>query len=106
MGTRQLNRLTTKAIAPDGSLDGLAYHERMEQVTERVLHALETAQRNGNPYVIFTHGASTSRRGAKTSRSQVRRFMRGPAATPFIDRKNCIQHPAVFLAAIRATLLR
>jgi hypothetical protein len=81
--------------------DGLAYHERMEQAYQRALAILKQAQENGEHYVMFRHGWSTSRRGAITYRSQVRKLMRSREATPYTIRKDCIQHPSVLVAAIR-----
>jgi hypothetical protein len=81
--------------------DGLSYYERMEQAGTRTLEALKKAQQQGNPWVLFTHGWSTSRPGATTFRSVVRGVMRSKESTPYIIRKKCIQHESVFLAAIR-----
>jgi hypothetical protein len=39
--------------------------------------------------------------GKTTARSQVRRFIRSKAATPFIERARCIQHETVFVAKVR-----
>jgi hypothetical protein len=77
------------------------YFEHMQKVRERALQAPQDAQRQGKKYVLFTHGWSTPRRGRTTSRSQVRGLMRNKDATPYIFRKNCIQHDSVFVAAIR-----
>ena len=77
------------------------YYEKMGKVWDTVKEALETAQREGKRYVLFTHGWSTSRRGNTTARSQVRSLMRSKEATPYIIRKECIQHNSVFVAAIR-----
>ena len=73
-----------------------SYHENMEKVSARSLNALKTAYEKGIEYVIFTHGWSTSRRGNTTARSQVRKLMRSKDATPYIIRKECIQHYSVF----------
>jgi hypothetical protein len=77
------------------------YGHVMADVRRLVEQSLKTAQENGRPYVMFIHGSSTSRRGKMTARSVVREFMRSPDATPFVDRKGCIQHQTVFLAKIR-----
>ena len=77
------------------------YEERMEEVYETALACLKSAQAKGVQHVIFTHGSSTSRPGNTTSRSQIRKLMRSKEATPFIVRSECIQHPSVFVAAIR-----
>ena len=79
----------------------LPYHERMNKVWNDSLKALKRAQSEGYSYVLFTHGSSTSRAGATTSRSQVRKLMRDPVATPYIIRKDCIQHYSVFVTAVR-----
>ena len=83
-----------------------SYHENMDAVYIRSLNALINAQKNGKEYVLFTHGSSTSRIGATTSRSQVRKLMRSKDATPYIIRKNSIQHPTVFVAAIKPLKLK
>ena len=79
----------------------IPYWESMEIVYRKVLAELKTAQRKGIQFVIFTHGSSTSRQGQTTARSQVRKLMRSPDATPYIIRKECIQHNSVFVSAIR-----
>lgn len=79
----------------------MTYAEAMAGVLQLVIAKLEEAQRNGRSYVMIIHGKSTSRRGKTTARSQVRNFMRSKHATPLIDRKQCIQHDAVFLARLR-----
>jgi len=73
----------------------------MEKVYQDSLRALQRAQDEGYDYVLFTHGRSTSRRGKTTSRSQVRKLMRSPDATPYVLRSESIQHPSVFVAAIK-----
>jgi hypothetical protein len=79
-----------------------SYSEAMANVYELVLSGLEAAYRGGSTkYLLITHGHSTSRPGQTTARSQVRRLMRSSDATPYIVRKNCIQHCSVFVAAIR-----
>lgn len=87
--------------AQPGDLDNLTYHERMEQTYQLALENLRRAQQEGLTHIMFIHGWSTSRLGATTHRSQVRKAMRSKAATPFLIRKNCIQHYSVFVAAIR-----
>ena len=81
-----------------------SYDEVMGDVEQRVMDSLRKAQENGRPYVMFTHGHSTSRPGQTTARSVVRGFMRSKEATPFILRAECIQHPSVFVAKIRCPL--
>jgi hypothetical protein len=80
----------------------IPYDDVMDEVRSIVEGSLKAAQRKGRPYVMFLHGQSTSRRGKKTARSQVRGFMRSKEATALIERKNCIQHEAVFVAKVRA----
>lgn len=77
------------------------FHDNMHDVRVRTLRALEAAQRNGKHYVLFTHGHSTSRPGRTSSRSVVRGVMRNKESTPYLLRAQCIQHPSVFVAAIR-----
>ncbi len=78
-----------------------SYYENMQSVWNTALWELEKAQKENLRYVLFTHGLSTSRRGNTTARSQIRKLMRSKESTPFIIRKDCIQHPSVFVAAIR-----
>lgn len=79
----------------------IPYRERMGKVWQTAFDALKQAQEDGIEYIIFTHGHSTSRRGATTSRSVVRNLMRSKESTPYIISKNCIQHSSVFVASIR-----
>ena len=77
------------------------FRENMDQNYDLALRELTEAQQQGVQYVIFLHGSSTSRPGKTTTRSQVRKLMRSPAATPYIRRGECIQHESIFVAAIR-----
>ena len=87
------------------SQDGPSYHdyyESMAEVRQIAFANLKRAYEDSEiKYVLFTHGWSTSRRGTTTSRSEIRGLMRSPDATPYIDRKRCMQHDSVFVAAIR-----
>ena len=79
------------------------YWERMDDIYEEVLQELKSAYESGDVrFLLIRHGSSTSHRGNTTSRSQVRKLMRSPHATPYLIRKESIQHPSVFVAAIRA----
>jgi hypothetical protein len=80
---------------------GTFYGGQFRGLEESLTEALKLAQAEGRPYVLFTHGWSTSRPGKMTARSLIRGFMRSPAATPFIERSGCIQHESVFLAKVR-----
>lgn len=80
----------------------LPYYELMDQVWDDTLRILKKAYDEGYQYVLYTHGGSTSRVGETTSRSQVRKLMRSKLATPYIIRKESIQHPTVFVAALKA----
>jgi hypothetical protein len=82
--------------------DGLAFYERMAETYKGALEILKQAHKDGVTYVMFRHGSSTPRRGATTHRSQIRRLMRSKEATPYVIRKECIQHRSVFVAAIRS----
>jgi hypothetical protein len=82
---------------------GLSYWEAMTGVTDVVVAKLNEARRDGRSHVMFVHGASTSRPGKTTARSQVRSFMRSKDATPLIDRRGCVQHETVFVAKLRST---
>lgn len=92
-----------------GSQRHLPYHEReafetrMERVRGEALDALKGAQASGANWVLFTHGESTSGPGKQSARSVVRGLMRSPEATPYIARRECIQHETVFVAKIRPT---
>jgi hypothetical protein len=81
------------------------YDDAMADVERRIIESLRRAQANGRPYIMFTHGRSTSRPGQVTARSVVRGFMRSTAATPLIERADSIQHPSVFVAKIRPSPL-
>ena len=83
---------------------GQSYGDTMADVERRVIESLQRAQANGRPYVMFTHGWSTSRPGQTTARSVVRSFMRSKAATPLIERAGSIQHPSVFVAKVRVSV--
>lgn len=86
-------------FSPEESLG--TFHDNMQDVRERTLAALQAAQREGMQHVLFTHGHSTSRPGKTSARSMVRGVMRSKEATPYLLRAHCIQHPSVFVAAIR-----
>jgi hypothetical protein len=77
------------------------FHSKMDRVFERALEGLQQAQLAGNSYVLFTHRKSTSRSGRTSARSVVRKLMRSKEATPYLIRKDCIQHESVFVACIR-----
>lgn len=78
-----------------------SYENVMAQVWDDALAALKKAQADGIDFLLLVHGSSTSRPGATTSRSQVRKLMKGKEATPFLIRRKCIEHATVFVAAIR-----
>jgi hypothetical protein len=78
------------------------HYELMAEYERDVERALKRAQQSGRPYMMFTHGLSSSKPGRTTARTVVRGFMRSKAATPYIMRAECIQHPSVFIAKIRA----
>lgn len=80
---------------------GMCYYELMQKVYDDVLKIIEAEFENDGDWVLVTHGWSTSRRGTTTARSQVRKLMRGKDATPYIDRKRCIQGDSVFVIAIK-----
>jgi len=80
---------------------GTTWDDRVASFYDRTMEALEDAYAKQVPYVVFTHGHSTSRPGKTTARSIVRKIMRSPQATPYIERSRCIQHESVFVAAIR-----
>ena len=80
----------------------IEYWDAMENVKQEALEALQRAYRIGLGYVIFTHGCSTSRLGKTTARSVVRGLVRSREATPYVLRRDSIQHESVFVAAIRS----
>jgi hypothetical protein len=100
---RQLPDLVEGDFHRSGRQDGGYYHDHMAVVSEDVLDAFQKAQADGKPYVLFSHGWSTSVGWKQpTSRSVIRKLMRSPEATPYIDRARCIQPESVFVAAIRS----
>ena len=81
----------------------MPYWKRMEEAKNRTLNALKKAFEDpAIDYVLFTHGLSTSHRGKTTSRSVVRGVMKSKEATPYIIRKESIEHVSVFLAKIKS----
>lgn len=80
----------------------MAYDEAMADVEKTTLAALIKAQAEGREWLLVTHGRSTSRPGRTTARSVVRGLMRSSEATPYIIRKESIQHDSVFAAKLRA----
>jgi hypothetical protein len=101
---RELPKLLEIDFHPDDQdqeFADLPYHEKLQQWNELTLNALHRAQMEGRQWVLFKHGHSTSHIGKKTARSVVRGVMRSKKATPFIVRRESIQQPSVFLAAIR-----
>ena len=79
----------------------VSFSEYMANVEALALDSLKKAYERALRYIIFTHGHSTSRPGRQSARSQVRAAMRSKEATPYILRRNSIQHYSVFVAAIR-----
>lgn len=86
---------------PNDDRNHMDYWQAMDEVYKGALEVLKNAQQKGYEHVIFRHGWSTSRQGKTTTRSQIRKLMRSPEATPYIIRRNSIQHDSVFVAAIR-----
>ena len=80
---------------------GVDYEEVMADVENETLEMLKKAQSEGVERVMFVHGASTSGPFRRSSRSVIRGFMRSSEATPYIVRRECIQHPTVFIAKIK-----
>src|SRR5262249_21196003 len=80
---------------------GVSYGQVMQDIEKTVLAVLQRAFEQQRPYVMFTHGWSTSGIGKTTARSMVRGVMRSKHATPYIDRSGCIQHESVFVAKIK-----
>lgn len=100
-------RVGHQADAPNyhhyGQRSDEPYQNRMYAVYEGALEALKQAFEAGYESIIFEHGRSTSRNGKTTARSQIRSLMRSKEATPYINRKRCIQHDSVFVAVFKTT---
>lgn len=79
----------------------VSYSEAMDAVDTEAFESLQTAQKNGVDWIIFTHGSSTSEPGKPTSRSVVRDLMRSPRSTPYVIKAHSIQHENVFVAKVR-----
>jgi len=79
----------------------ISYWEAMGNVYADTMEAIKQAHKEGIKYVMFRHGASTSGPFKTTARSIVRGLMRSKDATPYICRRECIQHETVFVAAIK-----
>ncbi len=79
----------------------ISYEGAMFDIGEKTLEEVKNAYEKGIPYLIFTHGNSTSRPGKTTALAVVRGLMRGKEVTPYIIRKECIQHESVFVTVIR-----
>lgn len=77
------------------------YWEAMSEVYSDALESIERAYELGLKYVLMTHGSSTSRPGHTTARSQIRGLVRSPEATPYVNRRECIQHNSVFVVALK-----
>jgi hypothetical protein len=78
-----------------------SYDENMSKVWDDALEAIKDAYEKGHKAVLLTHGQSTSGIGKTTSRSMIRKLMRSKAATPYIDRKHCIEHESAFPAVLK-----
>jgi hypothetical protein len=79
----------------------LSYMDAMAAVYQDSLDAIRAAWELGTPFLLIGHGRSTSRPFHVTARSMVRRLMRSPEVTPFVERHRCIEHPSCFLVALR-----
>jgi hypothetical protein len=77
------------------------YWECMNEVGIETFDAIKDAYQRGVPYLLIGHGYSTSRPFHTSARSVVRSVLRSKKVTPFVDRKNCVQHPACFLVALK-----
>jgi hypothetical protein len=77
------------------------YGSALGEVYRTALEALKAAHEEGDRYVLFTHGWSTSRPGQTTARSMVRMLMRSKDSTPYVVKNRSIQHDSVFVASIR-----
>ena len=84
-----------------GEDHGLTHYELKQKVYDDVLDILRQEYENNDDWVLVTHGLSSSRMGTTSSRSQVRKLAKSRDATPFIIRKECVQHESVFVFAIK-----
>ncbi len=78
-----------------------SYDLRMSDVYARARDSLKSAHATGKDWVLFRHGSSTSRPGKITARSVIRGLMRSKESTPYLNKKESIQHRSVFVARIR-----
>lgn len=77
------------------------YWDAMADVAENAYTAILKAHALGLRYVLMTHGSSTSRPGQTTARSQIRGLIRSAVMTPYINRRECIQHYSCFVVALK-----
>ena len=84
-----------------GPLYEMHYHEAMDQVEQEAMSSLVDAYQQGLPYLLVTHGSSTSRKGKTTTRSVIRKLFRSPKVTPYVNRRESIQHRSAFLFALK-----
>lgn len=77
------------------------YWECMGEVYRETLDTIRDAYERGVPYLLIGHGYSTSAPFRTTACSVVRSVVRSKEVTPFVDRKNCVQHRACFLVALK-----
>lgn len=80
---------------------GVSYDEVMAEIARLVETKVQEAHAKGRPYILFIHSHSTSRGNNTTARSVVRGFMRSREATPYIDRRHCVEHPSAFLVKLK-----
>lgn len=79
----------------------IPYWEAMDQVRQFAFDTIRAAHASGFRYVLMTHGQSTSRPGNTTARSVIRGLIKSKDATPFVNRRACIQHESVFVVALK-----
>jgi hypothetical protein len=79
----------------------IPYDEAMQEVWDDAFDAIQKAYRIGLRWILFTPGSSTSRPGATTARSQVRKLVRDKSATPYIVRAKCEYGRSFYVVAIR-----
>jgi hypothetical protein len=91
-----------RSSTSSGYREAFDYREAMAEVERDALDALRGAHAERITTLLLRHGWSTSGRGKTTSRSVIRSLMRSKEATPYIRRSHCIEHEAVFVAAIRS----
>ena len=78
-----------------------SYMDCMAEVYQEAFDAIRQAHRDGYRYLLIGHGYSTSGPFRRTARSQIRRLLRSPEVTPFVNRSETVQHEACVRVALK-----